>query len=100
MKSAGFEWDAKKRKSTLEKHGIDFVDAKRIFDGRPVLYAPSHRRGEQRWMAVGELNGLAISVVFTRREGKIRIITARRASKNEERRHNDKFNRGNDPPQN
>ena len=46
-----FEWDENKRSSTLKKHGIDFLDATRIFDGRPVLHAPSDRPGEERRVA-------------------------------------------------
>ena len=60
-----FEWDDAKRRSTIEKHGIDFKDAKLIFDGRPVLYAPANQKGEDRWIAVGDLNGLVISVIYT-----------------------------------
>ena len=48
---------------------------------------------------VGDLNGLLVSVVFTHRSGRIRIITARRARKDEKRRYNDAFSGGNDPPQ-
>ena len=51
-----FEWDEDKRSSTRVKHGIDFPDAIRIFDGRPLLHAPSKRPGEERWVATGKLS--------------------------------------------
>ena len=93
-----FERDDAKRRSTVEKHGIDFEDAKLIFDGRPVLHTPSNQKGEDRWIAVSNLNGLTISVIYTFRGEKIRIGTARRANKMEREHFNDKFNGGNDPP--
>ena len=93
-----FEWDDAKRRSTIEKHGIDFKDAKLIFDGRPVLYAPSNQKGEDRWIAVGDLNGLVISVIYKFRGEKTRIITARRANKKEREHYNVKFSGGKDPP--
>ena len=99
MADMQFEWDEAKRISTIAKHGVDFEDAKLIFDGRPVLHAPSDHEGEDRWIAVGDLNGLLVSVVFTHRSGRIRNITARRAREDEKRRYNDAFSGGNDPPQ-
>lgn len=50
-------------------------------------------------MAVGELNGLIISVTCTFRGEKIRIVTARRANRTERKHYHDKFSGGNDPPQ-
>ena len=49
-------------------------------------------------MAVGKLDGLIISVVFTYRGSRRQIITARRARKDEEKRYNDTY-KGNDQPQ-
>ena len=57
------EWDEEKRRSTLEKHCIDFHDAAKIFDGSPTVEAPSEWPGEQRWIATGELSGRIVSVV-------------------------------------
>jgi uncharacterized DUF497 family protein len=77
-----FEWDDEKRERTLKKHGIDFVDAAEIFVGRHLLLA-GRSETEQRQIAVGYVNGVAIAVVFKIRDDAIRIITARRARKNE-----------------
>ncbi len=60
------------------KHGIDFKEAVRIFDGRPVVLAPSKYPDEERWIATGKLSGQMFSVVYTFRDNRIRIITARR----------------------
>ena len=79
-----FEWDEDKRKNNIKKHGIDFEDATEIFYG-PIFLRRSDRNNEERWIAVGSLEDRFIAVVFTRRADVIRIISARRAWKNEER---------------
>jgi uncharacterized protein len=78
------EWDEKKRISNLAKHGFDFADAARVFDG-PILARVEHRRdyGEDRLSAVGEANGRLLYVVYTRRGDKFRIISARTAGRDE-----------------
>src|SRR4051812_17649114 len=81
-----FEWDEKKRTSNLEKHGIDFEDAIEVFYGATLL-CRSYRNNEERWIAIGETEGRIIAVVFTQRENAHRIISARRAGKNEERQY-------------
>ena len=78
----GFEWDSNKREVNLRKHRIDFEDAVGIFDG-PIIVRRSDRE-EERWIAIGSLDNRLVAVVFTRRADVIRIISARRARKNEE----------------
>ena len=95
----GFEWDEEKRELTLIKHGIDFADAARIFDGRPAVHAPSKHPDEERWIATSKLSGRLVSVVHTYRDGRIRIITARRARRNEQREYHKNFPGGCDPPE-
>ncbi|MGC2811919.1 MAG: BrnT family toxin [Bradyrhizobium sp.] len=82
----GFDWDKRKSKSNLDKHGIDFDDAVEIFHG-PVILRRSDRNNEERWIAIGFLENRFIAVVFTRRADAFRIISARRARKNEEREY-------------
>jgi len=79
-----FEWDAAKNTANLAKHGIDFRDAVRIFEG-PVLEKTDRRReyGEERIAAVGVVKGFGLYVVYTIRGGKRRIISARRANRHE-----------------
>jgi uncharacterized DUF497 family protein len=81
-----FEWDEKKRTSNLEKHGIDFEDATEVFYGVNLLRR-SHRNNEERWIVIGETESGVITVVFARRGDALRIISARRARKNEEREY-------------
>lgn len=77
-----FEWDESKRLLALEKHGIDFIDAAEIFFG-PHMILPGRSDAEQRQRAIAPLNSTTICVVFTVRDSRIRIITARVARKNE-----------------
>ena len=80
-----FEWDEEKRQANLAKHGIDFVDARPLFDGRPVWTAPSTYPHEARYVTVGLVDDRFISVVWTRRSVAIRIISARRTRSGERR---------------
>ena len=82
-----FEWSDAKRQIVVASRGLDFVDAEAFFDGRPLLTAPSPRGEEDRWVSVGELNGVLIAVVWTRRGQAIRIITMRRARDGEKKRY-------------
>ncbi|MBR0253570.1 MAG: BrnT family toxin [Synergistaceae bacterium] len=82
-----FEWDENKRKINIEKHGIDFADAVKIFDG--FTHKIQDKRadyGEDRFVTIGLLNGVEISVINTPRDGKIRIISVRRARVSERKK--------------
>lgn len=77
-----FEWNEDKRQMNLAKHGIDFRDAIRIFDG-PVFENTNQRRGEERIVAIGSMEGIEIVLVYAMRGKRRRIISARRAHRNE-----------------
>ena len=81
--SPRFEWDENKRLSNIEKHGIDFQRVRAMFDGRPVTHLPSTYPGEQRSLSVGRLDDVFVTVVWTRRDKNIRVISARRSRKQE-----------------
>jgi hypothetical protein len=83
-----FEWDESKREVNLAKHYIDFQDAKRIFDG-PVFERGEWRHGEGRTLAVGIIEGIEIVVVYVMRGTRRRIISARRANRNERQDYKD-----------
>lgn len=74
-----FEWDEQKRRSNIEKHGLDFISAAEIFDGRPIVTAQSTSLEEERFLTVGNLNDRFMTVVWTWRGDAIRLISARRA---------------------
>jgi uncharacterized DUF497 family protein len=82
-----FEWDESKRLSNVEKHGVDFVRAQMLFDGRPVITASSQRVGEERYATTGAIEGRLYTAIWTWREGAIRLISARRARNEEEQRY-------------
>jgi uncharacterized protein len=82
-----FEWSEAKRIAVLQARRLDFLDGRRMFDGRPILTAPSPRRDEERWVSIGELDGEMIAIVWTRRGSAIRIITMRKARDEEKRRY-------------
>jgi uncharacterized protein len=83
-KSLTFEWDENKNRANFEKHGIGFKVASRLFESEYITYY-SPKGDEARHIAVGEVADKIISVVYTVRYEKIRIISARRAWKKEER---------------
>ncbi len=81
-----FEWDLKKSETNRKKHGISFHEAASVFgDPLAITFAdPDHSRGEHRYLTFGHstLNNLLV-VVHTERQGKTRIIGARRATRYE-----------------
>ena len=82
-----FEWDETKRATNLRVHGLDLMDAIRLFDGRPVYSYPSTRHGEERFVTVGLLESKFFAVVWTERTKAVRLISFRRARDAEERKY-------------
>jgi uncharacterized protein len=83
-----FEWDENKRRSNVEKHSIDFADAKDVFDDPAArTYASPRSEAERRYMTVGKVGRTVMAVVFTLRGLVIRIISARAASRDERQRY-------------
>ena len=87
-------WDETKRLSTLEKHKIDFIDAATIVLG-PHLILPAQSETEERSIAIGALNGSIIAVVYTLRGDTCRIITARKARRDERKYYQALLDEGN-----
>src|ERR1700688_471060 len=81
-----FDWDEQNNELNRSTHGIDFDDAIEIFYG-PIILRRSDRNNEERWTVLGYSDNRLIVVVFTRRADVIRIISVRRARKNEEREY-------------
>ncbi len=86
-----FEWDEDKNQSNITKHGIDFQQAKRVFEDPNILTYEDTRLNykEIREISVGQLllttqqQIIIVVVIHTDRDGKVRLISARRASKRE-----------------
>ena len=79
-----FTWSERKRVINLKDHGLDFVDAPRVFEG--VTYTFEDARfdyGEQRFETLGLLAGVPVSIVHTESEDEIRVISLRKATKRE-----------------
>jgi len=87
-----FSWDQAKREWVLAERGIDFLDlAFALFDGRPLLTASTVRAEEERFISVGPIDGKFYAVVWTWRDGTMRLITARRARHAEENHYRAHF---------
>ena len=89
----GFEWDENKRQSNIDKHGLDFEDVIAIFLEPHLDFALKYK-AEQRRQATGLVSGRLVAVIYTMRDNTVRIISARRARKNEERAYRALFARG------
>lgn len=80
-----FEWDEEKNKQNLAKHGIDFQFAQcAFFDSQAIETFDRTDGDENRYRLIGAVQLDILLVVFVERaENKIRLITARKADKNE-----------------
>jgi uncharacterized protein len=83
-----FEWDEAKARSNLAKHGVSFEAARRAFDD---VFAFDRldlgSEPETRYVITGVVNGILLTVVYTERGGRIRIISGRKATTHEEREY-------------
>lgn len=81
-----FEWDQAKAKSNLEKHGVSFLTAAAIFQNERLERVDDREDyGEVRWIALGRVDIEVYRVTYTwRAENLVRIVSAQRASKDEE----------------
>lgn len=87
-----FEWDENKNQANIKKHGINFADAIYVFSDQFALNIPDHEHSEdeERWIILGKnLQSSILLIVHTYREGdSIRIISARKSTKNEQHIYN------------
>lgn len=81
-----FEWDDEKARANVAKHGVTFEEAATVF-GDPfsaTVYDPNHSHDEDRYLTMGmSSDGRVILVSHTDRDDRIRIISARVATKRE-----------------
>jgi hypothetical protein len=85
-----FEWDQRKAESNLRKHGVSFHEgASALADPLSITYHdPDHSVSEQRFVTVGlSQAGRVLMVAHTDREDNVRIISARRTTKREQRHY-------------
>jgi uncharacterized protein len=80
-----FEWDKAKSDRCYAERGFDFGFASAIFQGEVLRRRDTREKRETRFQALGEVPGAILLVVFTIRNGRCRIISARRATEDEAR---------------
>ena len=80
-----FTWSERKRSLNLKDHGLDFIDARSVFDGATFTYEDDRfSYGEQRFITLGLLAGIPVSIAHTENDHEIRIISFRKATNREE----------------
>jgi uncharacterized protein len=87
-----FEWDERKRESNLRNHDIDFHDAQRVIDG-PTFIRQSDRKSETRYLVYGFLDQTEVVIICTFRGDSCRIISARRARRDERKKYHHRLPR-------
>ena len=74
-----FEFDAAKSESNRTKHGIDFLEAQRLWNDPMLLEIPAKTDDELRYLVIGVIDGKHWSAVITYRGVNVRLISVRRA---------------------
>ena len=81
-----FEWDDVKAASNLDKHGLDFELAYLVFAGDTFTFEDNRMAySEQRFVTLGLLDGTVVVLVHTETNDEIRVISLRKAVKNEQK---------------
>ena len=78
-----FEFDDKKSRSNLSKHGVDFVEAQKLWEDPELIQIQAKSDDEPRFLLIGRIGKKYWSAVITYRDDNIRIISVRRARKAE-----------------
>lgn len=88
----GFDWDKGNELKSYSKHGTTKKEAEEVFDNYPLFFGRGRNKGsEERMLAYGKSNSdKLLTLVFTIRKNKIRIISARQQSRKERNVYNEK----------
>ncbi len=78
-----FEYDPEKSRSNKDKHGMDFEEAQKLWDDPYLLEIPARTLGEPRFLVVGRIGNKQWAAVITYRGERVRIISVRRARREE-----------------
>lgn len=89
MNELHFEWDRRKEKSNIKKHGVSFEEARTTFYDEKALqfFDPDHSKDEERFILLGmsvKLRSLVVCHCFREKDNVIRIISARKADSQEQ----------------
>ena len=79
----GFEFDKRKSQINKKKHGIDFIEAKALWNDPDRIEIPAKTVDENRFLIIGKISEKHWSSIITYRNEKIRIISVRRSRKEE-----------------
>ena len=74
-----FEFDERKSRNNLKKHGIDFGQAQALWNDPHVVEIQAKTEDERRFLVIGRIKGKHWSAIVTPRGGRIRIISVRRS---------------------
>lgn len=77
-----FEWDENKARANLAKHRVSFETVTECFEG-PMLEREDPHSDEDRIIALGAIEGVVFNIVYTYRGNRIRIISARKATRHD-----------------
>ena len=78
-----FEYDKRKNEENIRKHKVSFEEVASLWADEDLLVVHAKKLGEKRHLAIGRLFGVLYTVVFTIRQDRIRIISARRSNDRE-----------------
>jgi uncharacterized protein len=78
-----FEFDTNKSEGNKKKHGIDFYEARGVWDDPDFIEIPIKTSDEQRFLVIGKISDKHWSAIITYRSEKVRIISVRRSRKEE-----------------
>ena len=80
-----FEWDEAKRGANIKSHGIDFIEVEVVFAGETITILDDRfSYDETRFLTFGLLWGRVVAIAHTETDETMRIISVRKATKNEE----------------
>jgi len=80
-----FEWDEAKRFSNIRTHEIDFAELEPLFTQHTfTIQDDRFDYPEERFVTYGWMNGVLLAIVHTERENMVRLISARKATRNEQ----------------
>ena len=81
--SLEFEFDRSKSDANEDRHGIDFIDAQNLWDDESRLEVELDHKGEQRFLLIAHYGAGLWSAIFVKRGKRVRLISVRRATRNE-----------------
>ena len=87
MHDDSFEWDDRKAATNLRKHEVSFELARLVFFDEAAIDEPDDDPDEERWQRIGMAHDRVLLVIYVARGERVRIISARKAKRNEQIRY-------------